>query len=96
MQSSLSGVFEDREINWRYYFNDQFCEFIPDPDVPGTFIREKDYLERQGMAPISINLLRVSCKAILGLYCEEKMDPLVKSRIREEQKLGEMLTIAWL
>lgn len=94
MQSSLIGVFREREINWRYYFNDQFCEMIPDPDVPGTFISEKDYLERQGMAPISINLLRVNCKAILGMYTEEKMDPLVKARIREEQKLGEMLTIA--
>lgn len=93
MYDSRALFRQDREINRKYYFNDQFCELIPDPDNPSSMISEKDYLIRQGMIPLSINLIRVNNKAIEGLFTQDKMDPLVKSRIREEQKIGEMMTM---
>ena len=55
-------------------------------------ITEKEYLEYKGMLPLSINVVKVACKAILGLYTAEKMEPLVKARIRSEQKVGELLS----
>ena len=93
MYSALSDFREDREINRKYFFGDQFCEKIPDPDFPGSFITEKDYIIRQGMTPLSLNIIHVICKALSGLYTAEKMEPLVKSRIREEQKIGELITM---
>lgn len=92
MYDSKSGFREDREINRKYYFGDQFCEMIKNPDGCGE-ISEKDYLIKQGMIPLSINLIRVNNKAIEGLFTQDKMDPLVKSRIREEQKIGELMTM---
>jgi len=82
----------DREINRKYYFGDQFCELMPNPDGCGE-MTERDYLIKQGMVPLAINLIRVNDKAIEGLFTQDKMDPLVKSRIREEQKIGELMTM---
>lgn len=93
MYSSQSDFREDREINRNYFFGDQFCEKIPDPDFPGSFITEKEYIIRQGMTPLTLNIIHVACKALSGLYTAEKMEPLVKSRIREEQKIGELITM---
>lgn len=93
MYSALSDFREDREINRKYFFGDQFCEKIPDPDFPGAFITEKEYIIRQGMTPLTLNIIHVACKALSGLYTAEKMEPLVKSRIREEQKIGELITM---
>ncbi|MCQ2310171.1 MAG: hypothetical protein MJZ64_00250 [Paludibacteraceae bacterium] len=94
MYKSLGNFRSDREINRKYYFGDQFCEMIDDPDSPyaNAKISEKEYLIRQKMIPLSINLIKVNNRAIEGLFTEDKMDPLVKSRIREEQKIGEMMT----
>lgn len=92
MHSSKNEFRSEREINRKYYFNDQFCEMIPNPDGVGE-ISERDYLIKQGMIPTSINLIRVNNKAIEGLFTQDKMDPLVKSRIREEQKIGELMTM---
>lgn len=93
MYDGLATFRSDREINRKYFFGDQFCEMIPDPDNDGQMISEKDYIVRQGMTPLTINIIHVACKALSGLYTQEKMEPLVKSRIREEQKLGELMTI---
>ena len=93
MYNSLGSFREDREINRKYFFGDQFCEKIPDPDYPGQMITEYEYIVRQGMTPLSLNVIHVACKALSGLYTQEKMEPLVKSRIREEQRLGELMTL---
>lgn len=93
MYAALADFREDREINRKYYFGEQFCEMIPDPDNPGLFISEKDYIVRQGMTPLTLNIIHVACKALSGLYTQEKMEPLVKSRIRDEQKIGELMTM---
>lgn len=94
MYQALGNFRSDREINRKYYFGDQFCEMIDDPDSPyaNAKISEEEYLIRQKMIPLSINLIKVNNRAIEGLFTEDKMDPLVKSRIREEQKIGEMMT----
>lgn len=93
MYAALADFREDRETNRKYYFGEQFCEMIPDPDNPGSFISEKDYIVRQGMTPLTLNIIHVACKALSGLYTQEKMEPLVKSRIRDEQKIGELMTM---
>ena len=92
MWNSKDEFRRECEINRRYYFGDQFCEMIPNPDGCGA-ISERQYLINQGMTPLSINLIRVNNIAVEGMFTGDKMDPLVKSRIREEQKIGELLTI---
>lgn len=92
MHASKDEFRRECEINRKYYFGDQFCELIPNPDGCGM-IKESEYLAKQGMTPLSINLIRVNNIAVEGMFSSDKMDPLVKSRIREEQKIGEMLTI---
>lgn len=93
MYASKNEFRREREINRKYLFGDQFCEMIPDPDTPGHEITEREYIAKQGMTPLSLNIIHMYCKAMSGLYTQEKMEPLVKSRIREEQKIGELLTI---
>lgn len=92
MWNSKDEFRRECEINRKYYFGDQFCEMIPDPDSCRQ-ISERQYLIKQGLTPLSINLIRVNNVAVEGMFTGDKMDPLVKSRIREEQKIGEMLTI---
>lgn len=104
MYDSLGELRRERELNYKYYFGEQFCELMhnpdyapwdllnPDPSIRQRMITEEEYLAHRGMAPLSINVIRVACKAIVGLYTEEKMEPLVKARIRSEQKIGEFLT----
>ena len=92
MWNSKDEFRRECEINRRYYFGDQFCEMIPNPDGCGP-ISEKQYLINQGMTPLSINLIRVNNVAVEGMFTGDKMDPLVKSRIREEQKIGEVMTL---
>lgn len=94
MYNALGSFREDREINRQYFFGDQFCEKISDPDNSGQMITERDYIIRQGMTPLTLNIIHVACKALSGLYTQEKMEPLVKSRIRDEQKIGELITLA--
>lgn len=93
MFSSLADIKYERAKNVNYYFNRQFCELVPDPELDGQLITEEAYMKKRGMTPFSINVIRMSCKALLGVYTNEKMEPLVKARIREEQKLGEMMTL---
>lgn len=92
MWMSKDELRRECEINRKYYFGDQFCEMIPDPDSCGS-ISERKYLIKQGMTPLSINLIRVNNIAVEGMFTADKMDPLVKSRIREEQKIGEVMTM---
>ncbi len=92
MHDSKQEFRQECELNRKYYFGNQFCEAIPNPDGCGS-ISERDYIIKQGMTPLSINLIRVNNIAVEGIFSADKMDPLVKSRIREEQKIGEMMTM---
>lgn len=84
---------ENRARCERYYFGDQLSDMIPDPDGCGM-ISEEAYMRKQGITPMAMNIIRKTGKAILGVYRQNKLEPLAIARDRDEQKLGEMMTIA--
>lgn len=91
MYASLESMRQERKINYDYYNGKQFNELIPDPNGCGM-ISEFKYIVSQGYIPLSINIILPKIKAIVGVYCDNAMEPYVVSRVREEQKLGELMT----
>lgn len=92
MYASLANICQERHINWDYYNGKQFNELVPDPDSCGL-ITEYNYIVKQGYIPLSINIILPKIKAIVGVYRGESMEPYAISRVRDEQKLGELLTL---
>lgn len=91
MYASLASMRQERQINYDYFNGKQFNELIPNPNGCGS-ITEFKYIVDQGYIPLSINIILPKIKAIVGVYCDNAMEPYVVSRVREEQKLGELLT----
>ena len=91
MYASLYDMRRERQRNINYYYGKQFEDLIPNPKGCGS-ITEYQYLVSEGYIPLSINIILPKIKAIVGVYRQEAMEPLAISRVREEQKLGELLT----
>ncbi len=90
---SLQTFRDRRERCKKYYFGDQLSDLVPDPSGCGV-ISERELMARQGITPMSLNIIRKAVKAVLGVYCQSNFEPLAIARDRDEQKLGEMMTIA--
>lgn len=90
---SLATMRQKRERCKRYYFGDQLSDLMPNPDGCGM-ISEEEYMRKQGITPMSINIIHKAGKAILGVYCQSHYEPLAIARDRDEQKLGEMMSVA--
>lgn len=93
MFDSLTAIKLSRERSIRYTFGDQLSDMIPNPDG-GGLISEKNYMVAQGMVPLEMNVIRKMVKALVGVYRQDKLEPVAISRDRDEQKLGEMMSIA--
>lgn len=92
MYASLYEMRRERQRNINYYYGKQFDDLIPNPNGCGM-ITEYDYLVREGYIPLSINIILPKIKAIVGVFRQDAMEPLAVSRVREEQKLGNLLTM---
>lgn len=66
----------------------------PDGDYHGQTIKEEEYIKRQGHVPLKYNIMNKSKKSIVGLFRQNRQEPVAIARERDEQKLGEMMTIA--
>lgn len=96
MFKSLQSLRLDRARNVRYIFGDQFGDLIKDPSCGcgcGA-ITEREYMMKQGIAPLEMNVIRKMTKALVGVYRQDKLEPMAVARDRNEQKLGEMMSIA--
>lgn len=93
MYMALHPLREQRRRNVNYVFGRQLDDKIQDPDGCG-WITEKQYILRQGNIPLIANVLRKIVKAVVGVYVNNKQEPFVIARDRDEQKLGEMMTVA--
>lgn len=78
-----------------YTFGRQWEDKIKDPDSPysGAMVKEEEYIKRQGKVPLKYNIIRKSEKAIVGLFRNNRQEPVAIARDRDEQKLGEMMTV---
>lgn len=90
---SLQDFRKNRERCKNYYFGDQLSDKVPDPPGCGL-ISEEELMKRQGITPMSLNIIRKAVKAVLGVYCQSNFEPLAIARDRDEQKLGEMMSVA--
>lgn len=90
---SLQDFRKNRERCKNYYFGDQLSDKVPDPLGCG-FVSEENLMRRQGITPMSLNIIRKAVKAVLGVYCQSNFEPLAIARDRDEQKLGEMMSVA--
>lgn len=93
MYDSLFMMRQTRSRCRKYNFGDQLSDLIYDPDGKKT-ISEREYMKKQGIPPLELNIIRKMTKALVGVYRQERLEPSAISRDREEQKLGEMMTIA--
>ena len=91
MYASLFDMRRERQRNINYYYGKQFDDLIPNPNGCGM-ITEYNYLVGEGYIPLSLNIILPKINALVGVYRQEAMEPLAISRVREEQKLGELLT----
>ena len=93
MFDSLQDIKLNRERCVRYTFGDQLSDKIKDPDSQ-KYITEREYMIKQGMIPLEMNIIRKTTKALVGVYRQDKLEPVAIARDRDEQKLGEMMSIA--
>ena len=75
-----------------YTFGKQWNDKIETPD--GRTITEEQYLKEQGKIPLKNNLVRQIVKNIVGQFRNVQTEPVCISRDREEQKAGEMMSVA--
>lgn len=90
---SLSRFRRERERNKRYTYGDQWGDKIKNPDGEGE-ITEEEYIRNQGSVPLKNNLIRRLIKSVTGQYRNNQTEPVCIARDRDEQQVGEMMSVA--
>lgn len=80
----------DRERNKRYNYGEQWKDLI---EVDGCTMTEEEYIMKQGNVPLKNNLLRILVRDVLGVYRRQSKEPTCYARDRDEQRLGETMSI---
>lgn len=83
---------KNRIRNRNYTFGKQWNDTVETPD--GRVITEEQYLKEQGKIPLKNNLVRQMVKNVVGQFRSVQTEPVCVSRDREEQKAGEMMSVA--
>lgn len=81
---------KDRERNKRYAYGRQWGDII---DVGCKSMSEEDYIKEQGNVPLKNNLIRRFIRNVLGIYRGQMKEPSCTARDRDEQRLGETMSI---
>lgn len=85
--------FRSRVIrNREYTYGNQWGDRIRDPRT-GKSITEEDYILSQGKVPLKNNLIRQLVKSVVGQFASNRTEPVCVASDRDEQKLGEMMSI---
>lgn len=87
---NMSQYRKDRDRNKRYTYGDQWKDRIL---VDGKYITEEEYIMSQGNVPLKNNLIRRLVRNVLGVYRSQSKEPSCTARDRDEQKLGETMSI---
>lgn len=80
----------ERERNKKYTYGDQWKDIV---EVNGVKMTEEDYIRKQGNVPMKNNLIRRMVRNVLGVYRSQATEPTCTARDRDEQKLGETMSI---
>lgn len=76
----------------KYNFGDQWDDIVYDSN--GVAMTEKEMIMKNGKVPLKNNVIDKYTKAVKGLFLNNKTEPVAISRDRDEQKVGEMLSVA--
>lgn len=87
---NMSSFRRDRERNIRYTYGDQWKDKIL---VNGKYITEEEYIKSQGNIPLKNNHIRRRVSSLLGVFRSQAKEPTCVARDRDEQKLGETMSI---
>jgi hypothetical protein len=87
---NMSSFRRDRERNIRYTYGDQWKDKIL---VDGKYITEEEYIKSQGNIPLKNNHIRRRVSSLLGVFRSQAKEPSCVARDRDEQKLGETMSI---
>lgn len=81
-----------------YYFGRQWNDIITNPESKKAgepkYITEEQHILRQGKVPLKNNMIRQLGKAIIGQFAGAISEPIAVAADREEQTIGEMMTVA--
>ncbi len=84
----------ERERIGRYVYGDQWSDSITYQRNGRTVTTtEAEYIKKQGNVPLVNNVMRSHVNAVTGLYSKADTEPVATARDREEQKVGEMMSI---
>lgn len=87
---SMKKFREDRARNKKYCFGDQWSDTV---EYCGKMISEEEYIRMQGNIPLKNNLIRRLVKTVIGVYRNQNKTYVCTARDREEQRLGETMTV---
>jgi hypothetical protein len=87
---NMSRFRRERERNKMYTYGDQWKDKIL---VDGKYITEEEYIKSQGNVPLKNNHIRRRVNSLLGVYRSQAKEPTCTARDRDEQKLGETMSI---
>lgn len=86
---------ERRQRCKRFNYGDQWGDYIEVHDEQGhRWITQEQYIKEQGSIPLKQNLIRRLVKNILGVYRSQQKEPTCTARDKDEQKLGETMSVA--
>lgn len=88
--NNMDDFRRDRERNKRYTYGFQWDDSI---SVDGKTMSEEEYIKAQGNIPLKNNLIRRLVRSVLGVYRSQSKEPTCVARDRDEQKLGETMSV---
>lgn len=78
--------------NRNYTYGNQWGDKMKDPST-GKTITEEEYIKSQGKVPLKNNMIRQLVKSVVGQFASNQTEPVCVASDRDEQKLGEMMSI---
>lgn len=92
--SDLQEILIERERNFRYRTGRQWSDVMEDPDNPGEYITEEQFIIRQGRLPAKQNLIGKTVRNLKGQFRTNYPDPVAYGRTRNKAQAGEVMTSA--
>ena len=90
--SSLSNFRMYAERCRKYTYGNQWGDVIYDSDKR-KYVSEEQYIRDQGKVPLKNNMIRQLVKTVVGQFGSNQTEPVCVASDRDDQKLGEMMTI---
>lgn len=81
----------DRERHFRYTHGDQWSDRIK---VDGEWITEGEHIKRQGGVPLTNNLIARYVRTTIGVWLGQSKEPTCTANDKDEQGLGDTMTMA--